>query len=189
MKKILTRIIYLLLVLFILYLLLPSPKDPPSLPNSVKSTEPLDTWQKKDIFAYYTNMSRKEVIEFYQQYYSNSKLFNIPLITYRLNHPPEYAREVIIDTIPSSFFEEIIHPFREAWFLNGYEPENDPFNSTGTKFGKHKIDGKEYSLKITVYKKGSSQISRTLIFLAVLISAKILFPFFRKTYEDIRHNR
>lgn len=180
--------VFLSLCLFV-YLLLPSPAEPPPLPESLKSTEPGDTVEIPGLFAYYTNMPRSEVIAFYQKYFSRSKLFNISLLTYRLNHPPEYAWVVIRDTVHSSFLEELVHPFRESWYINGYESANDPFNKSGQKFANFKFAGKEYTAKITVLKKESNPLVRLIIFGATVACFWWLSNLILKTYEDVRRRR
>lgn len=151
-------------LLILIYLLLPPPAEPPPLPESLKSTEPGDTVEIPGLFAYYTNLSRKDTVSFYQKYFYRSKFLGIPLLTYKLNHPPEFALIVIRDTIHSSFFEELVHPFRESWYINGYEPANDPFVKSGQKLGNFKFGEKEYTAKVTVLKKESNPLSRVIIF-------------------------
>jgi hypothetical protein len=188
-KNIFKKSLFFLIFLFVVYLLLPGPAEPPPLPNSFKSTEPGDTIEIPGLFAYYTNFSRGEAIAFYQKNFSSSKLFGAPLLTYRLNHPPEYAGVVIRDTIHSSFFEELVHPFRESWYINGYEPTNDPFNKTGQKLASYQFEGKEYTAKVTVYKKGSNPIVRVIIFAAVLGCFWWLAGITKALYENFRRNR
>ena len=114
-----TRKIYpFLLIIFnllaIIYLISPTPTLP-DLPNSVKSNLPGDTTQISHVTAYYTNMSRTEVMNFYKAYYTG--LFRI-----NLNHPPEKAKEIIVNTIPSYYLEEIVLPFKDLFIstvLNG----------------------------------------------------------------------
>ena len=72
----------------VIYLIFPSPAPLPPLPNGLKSDEPGDTVQIPGIYAYYTDLSRQEIISFYQNNYTNSRLFKFPFITYRLNYPP-----------------------------------------------------------------------------------------------------
>lgn len=189
MKKIFLKLFCCFILLFLLYLLIPSPAEPPPLPDSRKSTEPGDTIEIPGLFAYYTNMSRQDTISFYRKYFSQSKLFGIPLLTYRLNHPPEYVWEVIRDTIHSSFLEELVHPFRESLYINGYEPENDPFNKTGQKYANFSFDNKEYSMKVIVYRKGSNSLIRLGVFSFALFCFWLILKMARKIYEDIRHNR
>ncbi len=115
-------------IIISIYLIIPSPiLPPPDLPESPKSDEPGDTWQITNVSAYYTDKSRQTVINFYTQYFSKSPFLNIPLPTYRLNHPPEYAKQVFIDTKQSYYLEEIVHPLKESLFVNGFEWENDVF--------------------------------------------------------------
>ncbi|MFA7301070.1 MAG: hypothetical protein WC069_02085 [Candidatus Shapirobacteria bacterium] len=104
---------------FVLYLILPVPaiKD---LSNSVKSTLPGDTIQLKNVEGYYTNLSRTEVMKFYQSIYSSPFLI-------RLNHPPEKSKEIFRDTMQSYYLEEFIIPFKQSIFINGFEWEKDVF--------------------------------------------------------------
>ncbi len=135
-----------------LYLLLPGPKlPPPDLPESLKSTEPGDTVQLPRISAYFTDKTRSEVLEFYTDYFSRSSFLGIPLLTYRLNHPPEYVKQVIRDTTRSYYLEEIVHPFRESLFVNGFDWEKDVFTKPEHR-AKNKIlvGGKVWRAKITL---------------------------------------
>jgi len=183
LKKIFLFFCFSVFLLSVAYLLLPPPAEPPPLPNSFKSIEPGDTVEIPGLFAYYTNMSREDVVYFYQKYFSRSALLGIPLLTYRLNHPPEYAWVVIRDTAHSSFLEELVHPFRESWYINGYEPANDPFVKSGQKLGNFKFGEKEYTVKVTVLKKESNPLSRVIIF------GLVVFCFWWLAYENIRRHR
>lgn len=49
---------------------------------------------------------------------------NVPLPTYRLNYPPEESGTIIRDQTRSTFLEEIVHPFRESLYVNGFEPKD-----------------------------------------------------------------
>jgi hypothetical protein len=138
--------IFLLLILNIfavLYLISPTPQLL-DLPNSVKSKEPGDTIQIPHVSAYYTNLSRADVMNFYKSNYLG--LFRI-----NLNHPPEKARTIIKDTIQSYYFEELVLPFKESLFINGFEWQNDVFTKPEKRI-KNKLiyEGKEYSAKITL---------------------------------------
>lgn len=190
MKRLLTLFFYSFILLFLMYLILPSPSEPPPLPDSRKSTEPGDTGQIEGLFAaYYTNLTRSQVISYYQNYFVHSSFGEIPLLNFRLNHPPEYAWQVLRNTEHSSFLEELVHPFRESWFINGYEPLKDPFRKEGQKLANFEFDGKVYSLKIQVLRKDSNPLARLVIF---ILSAFCLVWLGRQTkqiYEDFRHHR
>lgn len=121
--KILTRFISILLCLFFsLYLLLPNPDFPEPPPDSVQSGEMADT-ETSLRRAYFTNYTREEVMVHYTEQFNKSRLFNIPLLTYRLNYPPEESQTLIRDQTMTTFLEEIVHPFRETIFVNGFEPK------------------------------------------------------------------
>jgi hypothetical protein len=172
-----TKIIFILLIVVgTFYLVLPSPVDFPLLPGSIKSTEPGDTVQIANVSAYYTDMPRNEVVDFYFNYFSKSPFRNIPLITYKVNHPPERIREVLRDTQQSTFVEEIIHPFKDSVFVNGFEWDNDPFTSPNRRIKNILIvNGKTYQFKITLYYQASNVFIRLLIFYLTIFSAYLIY--------------
>lgn len=142
-KKILIVLFCLFNILIVFYLIKPLPKIS-DLINSVKSDEPGDTVQLKNVSAFYTNMTRAEVINFYKKYYNGS--FRIIL-----NHPPEKSKEVIKDTIQSYYLEEFVLPFKESLFINGFEWENDVFTKPEKRIvNKLLFKEKEYKAKITI---------------------------------------
>lgn len=122
--KIITVII---LGLFLLYLILPTPPFPQGLPNSWQSTE---TGDSKDLVhqrAYFTDFKREEVISFYEKQFNHIQFLGlqIPAPTYRLNHPPEDGKQIIHDQIRTYYLEEIVHPFRESFYINGFIPQSE----------------------------------------------------------------
>lgn len=151
----------LFLIAFILigYLLLPNPPFPSPPEDSLQSFEPADV-ETSMRRAYFTNFTRQEVLEHYQNQLGRSKFKNLPLPTYRLNYPPEDAFEIIRDQTRSTFLEEIVHPFRESLFINGFETK-DPQNVIIR-------DGKQYRQKITVRYVPSSPLVRVPMVLAAL---------------------
>ncbi len=139
-------------ILLTVYLSLPGPQlPPPDLPESLKSTEPGDTVQIKNLSAYFTDKNRNEVIEYYQNYFSRSAFLNIPLPVVRLNHPPEYAKVIIIDTIKTYYLEELVIPFKQSLFINGFDWQKDVFTpEEGRKKNRIEVDGKIWQAKITL---------------------------------------
>lgn len=165
-KKILIILFCIFNVSAVVYLISPIPSLP-DLANSIKSDEPGDTVQLADVSAYYTNMTRTEVINFYKAYYSGP--FRIIL-----NHPPEKAKEIIKDTIQSYYFEEFILPFKESLFINGFEWENDVFTKAENRV-KNKLifKDKEYKSKITLKTVPTSIPKRLIAFF--FTEASIIF--------------
>jgi hypothetical protein len=164
MKKIFQTLIFFIFITCLVYLSLPGPTIPP-LPNSLKSNEPGDTVEMVGVSAYYTDLSREEVINFYQRAFSRSSFFNLPLPVVLLNHPPEYTNEAIRNTVSSTFLYELVHPGRGSLFVNGWDPAEDP------KYKKAKdptqvieINGRFYQRKITLRLVRSSLLIRILIF-------------------------
>lgn len=161
-------------ILSILYIISPTPKVP-DLPNSIKSDLPGDTTQISNVSAYYTNMSRDEVMNFY---YNN---FNAPF-RIRLNHPPEKAKNIIVDTIQSYYLEELVLPLKESLYINGFEWANDVFTKPEKRvMNKLIYNGVEYKTKVTVRNFTSTIPQRlfTLFFTeAVLIITILTFKSF-----------
>lgn len=142
-RKVVLTILVVFNLLALVYLITPAPILP-DLPYSIKSDEPGDTIQLKNVTAYYTNLTRTEVINFYKANYTGP-------IVLRLNHPPEKSKQIIRDTIQSYYLEEFILPYRESLFINGFEWEKDVFTKPEKRI-KNKLffKGKEYSAKITL---------------------------------------
>lgn len=142
-KKILLALLLIFNLFALLHLISPTPSIPP-LPYSALSNEPGDTIQISNVSAYYTNLTRTEVINFYKANYNGA--FRIIL-----NHPPEKARDIIRDTIQSYYLQEFVLPFKDSLYVNGYEWENDVFTKPEKRI-KNKLifNGKEYKAKITL---------------------------------------
>jgi len=142
-KKIFITILIIFNLLVVVYLVWPISKIP-DLTNSVKSNLPGDTVQIPNVSGYFTNMSRSEVINFYKSNYPS-------LLRINLNHPPEKAKEIIVDTIQSYYFEEFVLPFKESLYVNGFEWENDVFTKPEKRLkNRLEYEGKEYKSKITI---------------------------------------
>ena len=154
MKRI-TKILFILFsTLFIFYLLLPNPSfpEPPSV--ALQSNEPADT---EDLLrkAYFTNYTREEVMIHYRDQFEKPVIFRIYLPSYRLNYPPEEANTIIRDQTRSTFLEEVVHPFRESVYVNGFKPATEKDTII--------IEGKEWYQKITVRMVPSRSLVRIVI--------------------------
>jgi len=123
MKKLLLIIPILLSLLFLFYLVLPNPSFPLPPKDALQSKEPADT-ETPLRRAYFTNLTREEVMIHYKKQLDKSVFANIFLPTYRLNYPPEESQAIIRDQTRSTFLEEIVHPFRESVYVNGFEPKD-----------------------------------------------------------------
>jgi len=180
--KILRLILVAIYLAVLFYLLIPSGQIPP-LPNSYRSIEPGDNGGVKGIvFAYYTNLSREEIRSFYWQAYAHSTLFNIPIPTYLLNHPPEYALQTIIDTIHSNSFEELVQPLRQSLYISGWEPALDKkYQKNDPKAVKiYQFDGQDYKKKVILYQIKSPIGTRLLIYHLVWLLTFVLYKSTRK---------
>lgn len=179
-KKIFPIIFVIFNALSLFYLLIPTPtlKD---LPNSAKSNEPGDTVQLKNVSAYYTNLSRSEVINFYRSIYHG------PLFI-RLNHPPELSKSIIRDTIQSYYFEEFVLPFKESLYINGFEWENDVFTKPEKRI-KNKLiyEGIEYKAKITLKTIPTTPFQRIGNFLIIESSLILIYFIYRHFLKKNAH--
>lgn len=118
------KIVYLIFALVLLvYMAWPAPgsiTDFPPLPDSVKSTLEGDTIQVPNVSAYFSNHYRDYATSFYEEIYW--KKTGLPFPPLRLNHPPEYAFDVIKKNTDSTYLEEFVYPLRGSVFINGFEP-------------------------------------------------------------------
>lgn len=139
--------IILLIIIFNIaaaaYLISPVPTTP-DLFRSAISNLPGDTVQISNVRGFFTNLTRTEVINFYKANYGG-------LSRIIINHPPEKAKDVFVDTMQSYYLEEFIIPFKESLYINGFEWENDVFTKAENRAQNKLIyDGKEYKSKITI---------------------------------------
>lgn len=111
-------------ILFLLYLALPNPDFPSQSTAFLQSSEPADI-ETPLRRGYYTDLSREEVLNYYESETSELTAFKIRFLSYRLNYPPEESQMLIRDQTRSTFLEEIVHPLRESFFVSGFEPKED----------------------------------------------------------------
>src|SRR3972149_12253442 len=164
--KIILRATFLLFSPFLFfYLILPSPGFPEPLQGSAISKEPgaTETPLRR---AYFTDLSREEVLAHYQRQFARSGFLGLPLPTYRLNYPPEEAQILVRDQTRSTFLEEIVHPLRESIYVNGFEPKLD--NEIIRE------EGKKWRQKITLRYIPSSPFIRLVFGVATLILIYVL---------------
>jgi len=186
-ESILKKIWFVIGVLITIYLALPGPKlPPPGLPESLKSTEPGDTVQIENVSAYFTDEEREEVVSFYRDYFSRSSFLNLPLPTIKLNHPPEYAKQVIKDTMMTYYFEELVHPFRGSLFINGFDWQKDVFTPDRVKEkNRIKVGGRIWRAKVTLNWYPSSPLVRTGVFWLAWFLFLLISQGFFKEFEMI----
>ncbi len=186
--KLVTRLLILFLYLSgLVYLALPQP-EVVALPNALRSTEPGDTWQNPDQSAYYTDLGRSQVLEYYQDTFSLN-LFGLTLPSYRLNYPPEDSRVYIRDHLLTYYLEEINHPLRESLFVAGWNPRLSPisnylFDSQYDRWAMV-IDGVEYQSKVTLKPYYSSPYTRFFIWTSIFPLTYLVFNHFRLSLKRL----
>lgn len=185
LKAIMRKLLYFLsvtcVVLFFFYVILPSPPTPPALTGSLKSTEEGDTVQIPGVSAYFSQHDRAYVTNYYQENFDKLSFLGIKLPSFRLNHPPEYARTKIRDQIQTHFLEEVVHPFRETLFINGWEPEI-AYKDNPQSINKYRIIVNDtlYISKTTLRPFYSSALVRIINFFGILISFYVVYVLTKK---------
>ena len=171
------KILYVIFAFgYIIYLVLPNSSFPQAQTNSIQSNEPADI--ESDLRrAYYTNLSRTEVLNYYEGLFSKNTIVRIKLPTYRLNYPPEESRTIIRDQTRSTFLEEIVNPLRESVFINGFEPKDAQYEIN--------INGVHYRQKVIVRFVKSSTWIRLVVGAATLGLTYLLYMEFRKIYTHL----
>ncbi len=177
MKAIVKILFTICSLIFIFYLFLPNPDFPDPPPDALQSNEPADT-ETSLRRAYFTNYNRQEVLAHYQKQLTKSNFLGFLLPTYRLNYPPEEAQTLIRDQTRSTFLEEIVHPLRESFFVNGFEPK-DPKDAI-------LIEEKNWRQKITVRLVPSNTLARLAVSLAALFIIYLISNQYLSTLIDFR---
>jgi hypothetical protein len=165
MKILISLYVIFALVLFI-YLLLPGYSFPNPPPGAVQSMEQADT-ETPLRRAYFTDFTRTEVVDYYQNQMSRSSFFSLPMPTLLLNYPPEDAQTLIRDQTRSVYLQEIVHPLRESVYVNGFIP----------KTAKDDIwyKGIHYQEKITIRFVPGSRVPRLIIGSFIIFSVALIY--------------
>jgi hypothetical protein len=180
MKKI-AIFFYLIFSLGLLfYVSLPNYDFPKPPPDSVQSKEPADT-ETPLRRAYFTNYTRAQVLDWYEVQFGRSNFLDIPLPTYLLNYPPENSGSIIRDQTRSTFLQEIIHPFRETVFINGYEPAPTDYENRIV------INGTHWRQKIIIKFVPTNLIVRVFVSLLSLISMPVLWISYAPEFRFLKN--
>ncbi|MFC1625529.1 hypothetical protein ACFL1Q_00605 [Patescibacteria group bacterium] len=161
MKRLCYILLFAIYFLLVVYITLPSPAFPDPPDDSIQSHEPADS-EDPLRRAYFTNFNRDEVISHYKSEFSLK--FKLPSLV--LNYPPEEAQTIIRVQTRSTFLQEIVHPFRESIYINGFEPSSpkDAIN----------IEGRAWRQKIIIRYIPSSLIVRLIATLSTIAVSWLL---------------
>ncbi len=188
-------ILVIVFLLGLLYLILPGPErieEFPKLPNSLKSQLAGDTVQNPNIAAYFSDYNREYVTKFYYEnlrsLYCKKDFLSLPnplcfIPPLKINHPPEKAFIYIRDQQESTYLEEYLLPFRESFFVNGYEPidkNGKPFQLTSKPL---EVGKTIYFSKATIRYYPSLVWSRIVIFIGTIAGFYFLFRLGKKVYQ------
>jgi hypothetical protein len=178
-KKLISAVYFVFSALLIFYVALPNYDFPKPPADSVRSDEPADM-ESPLRRAYFTDYTRAEVLEWYMSQFRQSVFGNIPLPTYLLNYPPEESQTIIRDQTRSTFLQEIVHPFRETVFINGYEPApHDDQNRIV-------INGRHWRQKIIVRFIPTNLLLRLAVTLLTVTAIPVLISAFRPEFTFLK---
>lgn len=167
MNRIIKVILIFVFIILFVYVAPKSPEFPNPPTDFVQSMEPADI-ETPLRRGYYTNLDRNSVISHYEKEFNDiqfpHKVFTV--YTPRLNYPPEDAPELIRDQTKSTFLEEIVHPFRESIYINGFEPKTEEY----AQFYK----GIRYNQKIIIRYVPSAVWLRIVVLIGALVSSYFL---------------
>lgn len=179
MKKLLATLYIIFCAAILFYVALPNFNFPNPPPDSVQSKEPADT-ETPLRRAYFTNYTRAQVLDWYEVQFRHSVFHNLPLPTYLLNYPPEDSQTIIRDQTRSTFLQEVVHPFRETLFINGFEPA--PTDDTNRIV----INGTHWRQKIIIRFIPTNIIFRLFIATLTLASILIVYTGFVSDIESLK---
>ena len=179
----LKKVIFIIYIIGAVYLALPTPDFNLKL-QGLRSPDSGDNGGIPNIVsAYYTNQDRQTILNQVYQNFNFTTIFGIkiPLPTFVLEHPPEYAKQVIIDTHNSWHFREFIHPQRESLFVSFWEPQkrNQALNLKGPDYILK--NNQLWQSKVTFYYITTHPIWRQLIWLLEIISLYLLVKYLTNT--------
>jgi hypothetical protein len=157
-KKIVFIVFSFLFLLSLKYLVTSSPPFPPPPPDAVASMEPADT-ETPFRRAYFTNYTREQIIAHYKAHFERS-------IMLELVYPPEDAQTLIRDQTRSYYLEELVHPFRESLFINGFIPQ--------AKKDDIWYQGQHFEEKITIRYVPSGVVARVGVFGGMVLLSWVL---------------
>lgn len=160
MRNILKYLYFFFSFLFVVYVSSSIPDFPPPGRDFLQSNEPADT-ETPLRRAYFTNLTRDEVINHYNQVYQNKVLwFTLPNI--RLNYPPEEAQTLIRDQTRSTYLEELVHPMRSSLYINGFDPKEEK--------DKIIINGQNWRQKVIVrYVPSPAPVRIIIVFIVIAV--------------------
>ena len=176
--KLFFKIVYIVLFsILLIYVSFPEPQFPLPPSDSIQSNEPADT-ETSLRRAYFTNYTREEVMNHYKEQFSKSPVSGISFPTYSFNYPPEESQTIIRDQTRSTFLEEIVHPFRESIYVNGFEPK--------TEKDAIFIEGRSWRQKIIIKYSGSKTIIRVSIVLLTSVFTLLIIKELEKFLKELK---
>ncbi|HEY5601306.1 MAG TPA: hypothetical protein VIK81_04455 [Patescibacteria group bacterium] len=188
MRKFLTPVLIIVYLLAVFYLLLPTPKIS-GLPNSFQSIEPGDTVEIPGVSAYYTDILRDDVLNYYKKQIKTTPFLNLPLPFVLLNHPIQYGRlgGYFSDQLKTTYIQEYVHPLRGQLLINGFGAK-DSFAlkaiQTPATFDYFFINNQKWESKVTIKYVDSNPIVRVVIFSLTFAGFIFVYKLFKRIKNE-----
>jgi hypothetical protein len=161
----------------IIYLAVPNYDFPKPPPDALQSQEPADT-ESPMRRSYFTDYTREQILEWYKSQFEVRTVVGIKIPAYLLNYPPEDAASIIRDQTRSTFLQEVVHPFRESIYINGFQAKSE--NDTIL------INNKVWLFKITIKYVPSNVWIREGLFLLAVAGTAVLYNLIIKIFKSAK---
>lgn len=181
-KKIILSLIF---IIGLIYIVLPGPSsinDFLPIPNSLKSDEPGDTYQNPNIAAYFSQLNREGITNYYRNDLRNKFLLGRIIPPLSINRPPQEAHIYVKDLQMSTFLEEYIYPLRSSIYVNGYEPhiEAQILNLPPSEGDIIQIKGQYFKSKTTLRFYPSEWYVRLIVYIGIWLAFVSLWKLYKK---------
>lgn len=173
----------------LIYLLWPGPSSIQSIapiPDSLKSDEPGDTIQNKNIAAYFSQTERDFITDFYYDQFSYLNILGLKIPAIRFNYPPEDAKVRVRDQIQTTYLEEYSYPFRDSLYVNGLDKViwNKLNHIPTDELNKNIIINEQsFNSKTTLRYYGSSVIWRVIIYIGAWVLTLAIIKIFWRAFK------
>lgn len=174
----------------LIYILTPEPgsiDNFPPLSDSIKSTDPGDTYQNPNIAAYYSDFDRDGITNFYKSRYREKFFWGELIPPISINYPPRAAYQYVKDLQDSIFLEEYVYPLHGSIFVNGEVPylDNEIRKQPHTFLGDRiHINGRFFVSKTTLRYYPSDTIFRFLVYIGIWIGIFTIYMVARKVFRE-----
>ena len=174
-------------LLGLFYVISPGPakiENFPPISDSLKSGESGDTTEYPNVAAFYSELNRRQITDYFRDVYRRQFLFGWISPPVNLNYSPQdtskYIRNYYIST---TFLEEYVYPLHGSVFVNGYEPyvENEilgiPHGPLGDRMG---VGTKFFASKATIRLYQNYWYQRVIVYFGICFFTYFIYKLWKK---------